>query len=57
MIKSCGGCQHWQKTKYDRHGPVGLCELHDCRAKSDSTCSSWKAIPYDRKKAAKEHIE
>lgn len=59
MIKSCGGCQHWQKTKYSKAGPVGMCQLHDASAKSDSVCKSWKAMPYNRKniKYETEHTE
>lgn len=48
MIKSCGGCQHWLKIK---HREAGICQLHDYgQVKSDDSCKSWKAIPYNRNK-------
>lgn len=51
MQKSCGGCKWWCKWKLERrpHGSDGLCELHDCRAKSDSVCKDWKTIKFERK--------
>lgn len=51
MQKSCGGCRNWVKWKHFK-GKLpsdGLCELHDCRAKSDSVCRDWKAIKFERK--------
>lgn len=48
MNKSCGGCQHFQKWKNYRFGG-GLCNLHDCRARSDSSaCQQWKHLKFHR---------
>lgn len=44
----CGGCQHFQKRKNDDFSS-GICLLHDTRTNTDSGCSKWKGIPYNRK--------
>lgn len=51
MQKSCGGCRWWVKWKHaaGRLPSDGLCEFHDCRAKSDSVCNKWKPIKFVRK--------
>lgn len=57
MIKSCGGCRHWTKWKYNVPyfpkglGSDGLCQLRDGRCPSDHVCSMWEGKKYQRIKA------
>ena len=48
--KSCGNCQNFLKFK-NNENITGLCDLLDCRTKSDyrPNCSYWKGIKYKRK--------
>ena len=47
--KSCGNCRFFGKFKNDIIGG-GLCDLLDCRTKTDSRpdCKYWKGIKYKR---------
>lgn len=45
--KSCGGCQHFTKSKNDMKSG-GICSYHDARTNTDHACKEWKAIPYNR---------
>jgi hypothetical protein len=53
MSKSCGSCDYFVKWKDDGEG---LCEIIDCRTKSDygKNCKKYRGKRYKRTLTAKE---
>lgn len=48
-MRSCGNCDYFTKIK-TLEGDSGLCDVMDCRTKSDfgHTCMSFKPMKFDR---------